>query len=146
MHVSHIATVLISLVVAGCLFAFWRGGPSERQAAGVILANLVILRGLAIALSGTAYGIAELVVDALTALALLVIVLRHGSLWLGAVMLLYAVQFSSHAFYFVTARPPDNLHAIINNVDFIGVVDCLVIGTAIAWWRRARATRAAAAP
>ena len=59
-----------------------------------------------------------------------------ASLWLGGVMLLYALQFSSHAFYIVTERASDRLHAIINNLDFTGVVVCLVSGTIVAWRRR----------
>jgi len=142
MYISPTAAVLTSVVLAGCVFAFWKGGPAERSGASVILANLVILRLFAIFLPAESYGLAELAVDGLTALGLLVLVLRHASLWLGGVMLLYALQFSVHAFYIVTERASDRLHAIINNLDFTGVVVCLVTGTAIAWRRRRAAARA----
>ena len=88
-------------------------------------------------------GVFGLVVDGLTAVGLLIMVLRHASLWLGGVMLLYAIKFSLHAFYFVTAREPDVLHAVINNIDFMGVVFCLVAGTIVAWRNRSRAPAAA---
>jgi hypothetical protein len=145
MYISLTAAVLTSVVVAGCLFALWKGGPGERSGASVILANLVILRLFAIFLPAASYGLAELAVDGLTAMALLVLVLRFASLWLGGVMLLYALQFSSHAFYMVTERPADRLHAIINNLDFTGVVVCLVTGTAVAWRRRVRTAQTSAA-
>ena len=45
-----------------------------------------------------------------TALCLLVIAVRYASFWLGGVMLLYAAQFSLHAFYLVTSRPIDIDH------------------------------------
>ncbi|HEX5262761.1 MAG TPA: hypothetical protein VFW13_04505, partial [Phenylobacterium sp.] len=86
--------------------------------------------------------IAELVIDGLAALALLAVVLIYGSLWLGGAMLIYAAQFTLYAYYFVTERPNDRFHAIVNNADFVGITLCLVIGTAVAW--RGRVRRAAA--
>ena len=53
-------------------------------------------------------------------------------------MLLYAAQFTLYAFYFVTERPIDRFHAIVNNLDFSGITWCLVIGTAVAWRRRVK--------
>jgi hypothetical protein len=43
-----------------------------------------------------------------------------------------------HAFYFVTERAPDRLHGIVNNADTVGIIWCLVIGTALAWRKRTR--------
>ena len=37
-----------------------------------------------------------------------------------------------------TERPKDNLHAIINNLNFAGVMWCLAIGTIVVWRRRMR--------
>jgi len=51
-----------------------------------------------------------------------------------------------HAYYMVTDRSDaDYLHALINNVDFAGVIWCLIIGAAVAWRRRVREARASAA-
>ncbi len=127
--------------LSGCGFAFWKGGPAERAGAVIILANLLLLWAGGWFLASASTGVFGLVVDGLTAVALLVIVLRYASLWLGGVMLLYAIEFTLRAFYFVTERPFDLLHAIINNTDFMGVVFCLVAGTAVAWRRRVQAVR-----
>ena len=56
-------------------------------------------------------------------------------------MLLYAAQFSLYAFYFVTERPNDNFHAIVNNLDFSGISWCLIIGTILSWRKRSQAMR-----
>lgn len=125
--------LVFSLLI--CLFAFLKGGPAERIGAAVILANL--LAGLAT----EAFIRTQLVVlsiDGLTAVVLLVLAVRFASLWLGAVMLLYALQFGLQAFYLVMERPRDVLHVVINNVDFFSVSLCLAAGTILAWRRRAR--------
>lgn len=137
MSLSPISVVLLLLVLGGCAFAFWKGGPAERAGAGVILANLTLLWVADLVWAKISSGALGLAVDGMTALALLVIALRYASLWLGGVMLLYALQFGLHAFYFVTERPFDLLHVVANNADFMGVVICLVAGTAVAWRRRA---------
>jgi hypothetical protein len=146
MPISPIAATLVLLVVAGCCLAFWKGGPAERTGAGVILANLVLLWVADLVWPTASSGVFGLVVDGLTAVGLLMMVLRYASLWLGGVMLLYALKFTLHAFYFVTARAPDVLHAVINNVDFMGVVFCLVAGTAVAWRKRSRAAASDLSP
>jgi hypothetical protein len=53
-------------------------------------------------------------------------------------MLLYALQFALHAFYYVAERPRDSMHVILNNLDFFAVCVCLAAGTAVAWRRRLR--------
>jgi hypothetical protein len=142
MNFTPLSLVLLLLGIAGCAFAFWKGGSAERAGAWVILTNLVLLWAGGQVWASASTGVFGLVVDGLTAAALLIIALRYASLWLGGVMLLYALEFSLRAFYFVTERPFDLLHAIINNTDFMGVVFCLVAGTAVAWRRRVRASLA----
>ena len=142
MSISPISALLGLLVVAGCCLAFWKGGPAERIGGGVILTNLVLLWFANLANPTASSGVFGLVVDGLTALGLLIVVLRYGSLWLGGAMLLYAAQFMLHAFYFVTERPKDNLHALINNTNFIGVMICLIFGTLLTWRRRTRSLSA----
>ena len=142
MNFTPLSIVLLLLGISGCLFAFWKGGPAERAGAGVILANLLLMWAGGRVLASASTGVFGLVIDGLTAAALLIVALRYASLWLGGVMLLYALEFTLRAFYFVTERPWDLLHVIVNNLDFMGVVFCLVTGTAVSWRRRIRAAGA----
>jgi LPXTG-motif cell wall-anchored protein len=133
------ANALLVFILLTCLFAFVRGGVAERMGASVILANLLTI---AVNEASLHNQLISLAIDGLTALALLAIAMRFASLWLGAVMLLYAIQFALHAFYFVTERPRDLLHVVINNVNFFAVGLCLAGGTVLAWRRRRRLVEA----
>ena len=128
------------LATLTCLFAFWKGGRAERFGAAIILGNLVTYIVNETFLWGHLQGqqIISLVIDGVTAVSLLAVALIFASFWLGAVMLLYALQFSLHAFYFVTDRPRDTLHSIVNNTIFFAVCGCLIAGTALVWRRRRR--------
>lgn len=127
--------------LAVCLFAVVKGDAPERFGAGVILGNLLAGIGIeAISRSPLLF----LANDAVAAVLLLVIAVRYASFWLGAVMLLYALQFALHAFYFVAERPRDLFHEIVNNVDFFAVSVCLAAGTAVAQRRRRRLAEAPA--
>jgi len=143
MPTSPLLFALWLLVLAGSGFSLWKGGPPERLGGWVVLANLFLVMLTSAILPAGSQAVGELTVDGLTAVVLLGIVLIYGSLWLGGAMLLYAVQFTLHAFYFVTERRSDNLHAIVNNLDFMGIISCLVIGTIVAWRRRGRSAAAA---
>jgi hypothetical protein len=136
---SPLALTLSLLVLSGCFLSLWKGSAAERLGGGVVLANLLCTVLVSAFLPADSRAVGELVVDGLTALGLLAIVLLYGSLWLGGVMLLYAVLFTLHAYYFVTERANDRLHAIVNNLDTIGVTLFLVTGTLVAWRRRTRA-------
>ena len=123
-----------------CLFALMKGERAERIGAAIIYANI-----LAYIANGTLFHgnqVAALVIDGVTAASLLVMAVMFASLWLGGVMLLYALQFSLHAFYFVTERPRDLLHSVVNNTIFFAVSACLIIGTALVWQRRVKAAAA----
>jgi hypothetical protein len=75
--------------------------------------------------------------DALTAIGLLVVTVRYGSLWLGGAMLLYAAQFTLHSFYLVTGRSSDTpLHIVISDLNFAAILVCLTAGTIMAWRSR----------
>jgi energy-converting hydrogenase Eha subunit E len=128
-----------------CLFALWKGGPPERFGGGAIVVFAVLLPRLAVAIAPeSAIPIIRLASDGLTAVGLLVIALAYGSLWIGGAMLLYAAQFTLHSYYFVTDRPGDRFHAVVNNADFLGIHLCLVLGTLVAWRQRVVARRRAA--
>lgn len=130
-----ISNILILFVLVTCVFAFARGGPAERVGAAIILANL--LAGM-VNEAQLHDQLITLAIDGLTALALLVVAVRFASLWLGGVMLLYALQFGLDAYYLVLDHPRDDLHIILNNIDFFGVSLCLGSGTALTWRRRRR--------
>jgi hypothetical protein len=136
---------LTAFCLAGVLFAALRGGKAERLGAAVVVLNIVI--GFAsYRILPEWVGVVRFVNDGLAAVIMLGITVIYGALWMGGVMLFYAAQFSLHAYYFVTDRADgDRLHAIINNVDFSGIVWCLIIGTAVAWRRRAKLAKAAPA-
>ena len=125
-----------------CLFAFIKGGRAERVGAAIIFANLI---AYIVAETQFHLQVVNLSIDALTAATLLVVALRYASFWQGAVMVLYALQFSLHAFYYVVERPRDLLHSVVNNTIFIAICACLIVGTAVTWRRRVRAGEAAQA-
>jgi hypothetical protein len=132
--------ILLSLLlVAVCLFAVWKGGPAERTGAGVVLVMVLLERLLHVVLPINLWPILSLCGDALTAAGLLVVTLRYASLWLGGAMLFYAAQFTLHSFYLVTGRSNEEpLHVALNDVNFAGILVCLVVGTVIAWRGRVR--------
>jgi hypothetical protein len=119
-----------------CLFAFWKGGPGERAAAAIVVVNLLVGQA-GQHLTPHLRDEIRVANDGLTALALLAVTARFAAPWMGVVMLFYAVQFAMHASYLVLERQAgDYLHALVNNLDFIGINLCLVIGTVVAWRRR----------
>ena len=125
----------------GAVFALWKGGQAERMAALAVLANIVAGQ-VGHWFAPGSEGVIRLLNDGLTALVLLGITVRFGALWMGGVMLFYAAQFSLHSYYLVTGRSDsDYLHALINNIDYTGIIWCLIIGTLVAWRRRIRLTR-----
>lgn len=128
--------------VLGALFALVKGGPAERLSAGVVILNVAIGQS-SVYLAPASDDMVRLVNDGLTALVLLGITLRYGAMWMGGVMLFYAAQFAMHSYYLVTQRQTgDYLNALLNNINFSGIIWCLIIGSAVAWRRRVRAARA----
>jgi hypothetical protein len=128
--------------VLGALFALSKGGTAERAAAVVVIANVIIGDSCRWLAPG-AEDVIRLVNDGLTAMVLLGVTVRYAALWMGGVMLFFAAQFSLHAYYLVMERPSsDYLHALINNIDFSGIIWCLIIGTVVAWRARLRQARA----
>lgn len=144
--VHHVGALTDIFAMLGALFALWKGGAAERSAAAVVILNEVIGKA-GLVLAPDAESTIRLVNDGLTALILLAITIRYSALWMGGVMLFYAVQFTLHSFYLVTGRiASDFLHAAVNDLDFSGIILCLVIGTVVVWRRRIRLARAASAP
>lgn len=129
-------------LVAGALFALWKGGRAERVAAAVVIAN-ALLTELSHFLGPATEDLLQLGNDGVSALALLAVTLRFGSAWMGGVMLFFAAQFAMHSYYLVTDSPHDYLHALINNINWSGITWCLIIGTAVTWRARVRAAATA---
>ncbi len=138
-----VGTLIDIFSVLGAFFAVWKGGVAERSAAIVVIANVLI--GQTEWFAPGSGGLIRIINDGITALVLLVITVRYAALWMGGVMLFFAAQFSMHSYYLVTERPNDYWHALINNVDFSGIIWCLIIGTLVAWRARSRRRRVAPA-
>jgi hypothetical protein len=115
--------------LAACVFAFLKGGTAERLGAAMILGNLAISAVIETALPQSAVQLSQITLDGVTALSMLLLLLRYGSVWLGAIMLLYAAQFALHSFYLVTDRTRDMAHFVLNNLCFFGVTVALALGT-----------------
>jgi hypothetical protein len=133
--------------LGGCALALVRGGVAERLAAGVIILNIALGYGV-MQLFPTAANSFRLVNDGLAAVALLVLAVRYAAPWLGGAMFFYTAQFALHSYYLVLGLSSDTLlHANLNNLNFVGVICCLIVGTEVAWRRRVRLSRLdAAAP
>ena len=144
MPTSPIVIGLISLTLGIALFALLKGGPAERLGAAMVGANLLLSVFVGSFLPPSVETLFRLTLDGLTAIGLLVIAVRYASFWLGGAMLLYAAQFSLHAFYMVMSRSVDLLHMRINNLNFLGISVCLAVGTIVGWRRRVVNRRSAA--
>ena len=130
--------------LGACLFALVKGGAAERMAAGVIILNVALGSG-AITLFAADAESFRLVNDGLAAVALLVLAVRYAAPWLGGAMFFYAAQFALHSYFLVLGLSSNTaLHANINNVNFISVNVCLIVGTAVTVRRRRRAAEAGA--
>jgi uncharacterized membrane protein HdeD (DUF308 family) len=81
--------------------------------------------------------IPHLVLDGVLALGFMIMTLRYASAWLGLVMVLQGVQFSLHAFYFVTQKTPGLAYAVVNNLVTWGTLLGILWGV-LAHWRQQR--------
>lgn len=129
--------VLVIVLVLAC----WKGGRAERL-------------GVAIFLTGAIYAMAVynfaprglmptllLLGEGAMGAGFLFLALRYMNAWLGVAMLLQAIQFSLHAYYLVGGLPRDRTFAMVNNLDSIGVLICILAGTLLTWRKRARAAK-----
>src|SRR5947209_3585595 len=91
--------ILVGILVGVFLLALWKGDAPERIGAGVNMAAGLLATGLQYVLSPEAQPVILLLVDGALAAGFLFLALRYASLWLGAALLLQAVQFSLHAYY-----------------------------------------------
>lgn len=118
--------------------SFWKGGTAERWAGSLVVAGALVALALHRTLAEDLLPLALLFAEFLLACGFLVLAVRYASLWLGGAMLLQAVQFSLHACYLLVERPRDALFSTINNIDTVGILACVILGSVIAWRRRTR--------
>jgi hypothetical protein len=145
MHVFGHSILFLALwganfAVAG--FAIWKGDTAVRWAAVTqVAASMVSL----FRLGGADWAeTVELGAGLLSAGVYLMLAVRFANLWIGAAMLLQAAEFSLDAFYLVTDRPLDHLHAWVNNTCEWGIVLCILLGAILAILRRMTLAREAA--
>jgi len=122
------------LCIAGvALFALWKGGWPERFGAGSNLLVALLVFILQRWVPAGDLGLGMLVLDGFLGLIFLGLAIRFTSLWLGGAMLLQAVQFSLHAFYYVTGREFDLLFKVVNNLVSWGVLAVILAGVVVTW-------------
>jgi hypothetical protein len=136
MYHSPLAILVIFSAIGVAPFAIWKGDAAARIAGVVSALNSLTLPVSMIFLQKHVGEVVELTFDFISAVGLLILVIRYAYRWLGVTMLLQAVQFSLHAYYLVMDMQPDILHAWINNLDTAGIALSVAAGTVLAWRRR----------
>jgi hypothetical protein len=125
-NVLPILAWTLTLIVCG--FAVWKGGAPERWSAFLILAGTLLVLRHSLAPPGTEIW-HLLVIEGVVAGGFLVLAMIYFSPWLGAMMLFQAIQFGLHASYMLNNKAPDRFHAIVNNLDSLAMLFCLVLAT-----------------
>ena len=146
MYLDSTFLALNGLALAVCGLALWKGETPERLAGGFLLLSMAFNIMPSAFLPNGYFPMVELIGDGLTALGLLALTVIYGRLWLGAALLFQAAQFTLHSFYLVTERKNDLFHAVVNNVDFLGIMLSMALGTGLAVHRRSARRRAEAQP
>lgn len=141
---------LLPLIGWGATFlvfalAWWKGDRAEQYGASLKLATSLTALAIHQILGQGSISGALLTADGILAVGFLALAIRYASLWIGAAMLLQAGQFSLHAWYLVNDLRFDRFYAVSNNLVTAGILACILVGTLISWWRRAKADRAAQA-
>jgi len=138
MYSSIIPILAWAMVLLICAFAWIKGDRPVRLGVIFVLAAAIAAMAVHLLVPQEWQPILLLADDGLLAMGFLLLALRYASVWLGGAMLLQAVQFSLHAYYFVAERTHDRLYSIINNIDSLGVLACILFGAVLAWRKRAR--------
>jgi hypothetical protein len=137
MYSSVLVQVLFLAPLATLAFAVWKGDLAVRLGALIyFLLNLVALPAVSRLAPGGGSETAQVIEDLIGSMGFLFLAVRFANLWVGAVMLVQAGQFSLHAYYLVMELPHDRLHAWLTNSGDWLIIVCLVAGTVIAWRRR----------
>lgn len=138
---NSVLSLIVYLVVLGVvLFSIWKGDTAVRLAGCMVAAGVLYNFGIKV-VPHDLKPIVQLTGDFLLAMGFLALAVRYASLWLGGAMLFQAVQFTLHAWYLLAEKKPDIFHAVVNNLDTVGILVCLLIGTITAWRRRVAAQK-----
>lgn len=127
-------TALIAILA----LAWIKGGMSERYGVVIVLVGAAYAFLVHMFAPTALQPFLLLLGEGAMGVAFLVLALRYTSPWLGGAMLFQAIQFSLHAYYLVGDLPRDYTYAVINNIDTLGVLACILIGTLLAWRKRNR--------
>jgi hypothetical protein len=128
-------------ILAVCAFAYFKGDHAERWGALTVVGGSVYALAIHLLLPKELRPIFLLMGEGVMGVTFLMLAMRYPSAWLGVVVLLQAIQCSLHAYYLVGERKHDLTYAVINNVDTLGILTCLTIGTLLAWRRRTQAAK-----
>ena len=142
MPTALVAQLLWVAILAVCALAYFKGGAPERWGAGLTLVMAVAFLVVNNVMPQPQRGVPHLVLDGVLAVGFMALTLRYASAWLGLVMVLQGVQFSLHAFYFVTHKTPGLAYAMVNNLVTWGTLLGLLWGV-LAYWRLRRLAAAA---
>jgi len=142
---SLLPLVVIAVTATAAGMALLFGDEPARLAGAINFLNAVALPFYRMISPGPTGEALQLAGDFCWAAGLLILVIRHASLWLGVTMLLQSVQFGLHAYYIVMELRHDRLHAWVNNLDEVGISACILVGAYAAIRRRAEAVREARA-
>ncbi|WP_168074992.1 hypothetical protein [Caulobacter sp. SSI4214] len=124
--------VLVIVLALAC----WKGGRAERYGVAIFLTGALYTVLVHQNASASLGSILLLLGEGAIGGGFLFLALRYMSAWLGVAMLLQGIQFSLHAYYLVGGLARDNTYAMVNNLDSIGVLLCILVGTLLAWRRR----------
>jgi hypothetical protein len=134
--------VIDVLVVAVCSLAWWKGDVAERWGSTINLVGTVTAFFAHYVLARDALDVALLFADGFLAFGLLFLGVRYASLWIGAAMLLQAVQFLLHTYYFVLEIQHDLGYAVVNNLVSLGILAAIFAGILRSLRRRLRSAAA----
>lgn len=137
MYTSPLPLIGWGATLAVFALAWWKGGPPERYGASLKMATSLIALVIHIVLKQESISGALLVADGVLAVGFLLLAIRYASLWTGACMILQAGQFSLHAWYLVAELERDRFYAVANNLVTLGILVCILLGTIVAWRRKA---------
>ncbi|CAN5182995.1 hypothetical protein BH10PSE4_BH10PSE4_45910 [soil metagenome] len=141
MHVQIAPLLGWAACLTICGLAWARGGPAERWGAFIVLAGTAAYSLIVLLLPASVQPLVSLLCDGLYGVAFLILALRYASPWLGGAMLLQGIQFSLHAYFIVGERPHDRTYGLVNNLNSIGVLICILLGIVMTWRKRLRAAK-----
>jgi hypothetical protein len=125
-----------AILTIALVLACWRGGRAERYGVAIFLAGAVYTVLVHQFAPPTVAPVLLLLGEGVIGGGFLFLALRYMNAWLGVAMLLQGIQFSLHAYYLVGGLARDNTYALVNNLDSIGVLLCILVGTLLTWRKR----------